>query len=266
MKFAIRDDDTNYFTKPADLERAYKGIWNICQVSLAVVPFHASTKSGSIPSKYWRDNKTFPIGNNRPLVAFLKKKIREKKVSIMLHGYSHKNYSGGPEFVAGDNLYEKAKEGKAYLEKLFGVKIKTFVPPHNRLSEEGRQAVARAGMNIASHEPFYPWIRPLNYSLMVKKSFYFIKTAQFLNYSSRFYPFILDFKDHKELQCSPLVPSTSLEQLKRHFLLALNTNGVFCLNTHYWELDKKLKKKLDDFLRWTKTYSPRYVPTDQLFR
>ena len=264
MKFAIRDDDTNYFTKPADLERVYKGAWGICPISLAVVPFHASTKSSSIPKKYWHGDKTFPIGNNKPLVTFLKKKIKERKVSIMLHGYSHKTYPEGPEFLVGDNLYEKAKEGKAYLEKLFNVKIKTFVPPHNRLSEEGRQAVAKAGMNIACHEPFYPWIRPIDVFHMLQKSFYFIKTAQFLDYSSRFYPFVLDFKTHKELQCSPLIPSTSLEQLKRHFLLAKNSGGVFCLNTHYWEVKGSVKKRLETFLEEVSSYNLEFCNVDSL--
>ena len=38
MKFAIRDDDTSYWTKPQELEDAYKEIWakNI-PVSLSII-------------------------------------------------------------------------------------------------------------------------------------------------------------------------------------------------------------------------------------
>lgn len=38
MKFAIRDDDTCFFTKPSDLEKAYDFIDKGC-ISLSVVPY-----------------------------------------------------------------------------------------------------------------------------------------------------------------------------------------------------------------------------------
>lgn len=52
MKFAIRDDDTSFFTQPEQLLRVYEGIWDRAPVSLSVVPFHGRTPSGGIPPEY----------------------------------------------------------------------------------------------------------------------------------------------------------------------------------------------------------------------
>ena len=119
MKFPIRDDDVNYFTTPMELIRNYETVWDVCPVSFSVVPFHACTKTGAIPEKYWSGDRIFPIGENKELVQFLKEKIREGKVSIMLHGYSHKDNPDGYEFETGVELCNKIKQGKEYLESLW---------------------------------------------------------------------------------------------------------------------------------------------------
>ena len=53
MKFAIRDDDTSFFTRPEQLLRVYEGIWDRVPVSLSVVPFHGRTHTEGIPVEYW---------------------------------------------------------------------------------------------------------------------------------------------------------------------------------------------------------------------
>ena len=261
MKFAIRDDDTSYFTQPKDLEVVYGAIWKRCPISLAIVPFHACTKSKGIPQKYWSGDKVIPVGDNKPLVAFLKKKIQEGKVSILLHGYSHKNYSTGPEFVAGNNLYEKVKEGKKYLETLFGVEVKSFVPPHNKISEEGRKAVAKAGLNIACHQSYLPWLRKMNWKNAKEKALFYLVSQQI-----HYYPFVLQEKGYKELQCVSLVPSKTLKDLQNDFMIAAKEYGHFCLNTHYWEVKGDMKKTFDEFMRWVHTFMPKYGSVDELFK
>lgn len=261
MKFAIRDDDTSFFTQPKELEAVYGNIWKRCPVSLAIVPFHACTKTKGIPQKYWSGKETFPVGENKPLVAFLKKKIKEKKVSILLHGYNHKNYTLGPEFVAGDDLYNKVKEGKKYLEKVFGVEIKSFVPPHNKISEAGRQAVAKAGLSIAAHQSYLPWVRKMNWENAKEKALFYLSTQQV-----RYYPFVLKEKGYKELQCVSLVPGKTIKDLQRDFMIAAKTYGSFCLNTHYWEVTGEMKKTFDEFMQWAHTFMPKYCSVDELFK
>jgi len=245
MKFAIRDDDTNFFTNPEDLEKIYSRIWNICPISLTVVPFIASMKSPAIPEKYWQGDRIFSIGENKKLVEFLKSKISENKISILMHGYSHKNYENGYEFEVGENLYEKVRKGKKYLQELFEVEIKTFVPPHNSLSKEGMKAVIANKLNILGSFSFRLSQRPFQ----LKNIFYFLKRKNFQGKNKTFfYPFVMCFTDHSELDCCSLIPSTSLEDLIEKFDLARRYNGDFCLTTHYWEVSNL--QTLDTFRRF----------------
>lgn len=233
MRFAIRDDDTNYFTKPEQLVRAYSKIWDKCPISLSVIPFHAYTKSGGIPEKYWKGNGIFPIGKNKQLVEFLKTKVKEGKVSIMLHGYSHKDNPDGYEFDTGENLYEKVKEGKRYLEEIFGVKIRAFVPPHNTLSKAGLNAVIRNGLNIVNVPPFKPRNRTMGFNIILP----FIKVKFFSLRYKKFYPKVLRFGDHKEVFSCCLTPLVSFEDLKSDFDFFCKMKGDFILATHYWEFN-----------------------------
>src|SRR5262245_59566030 len=98
MRFAIRDDDTSFFTAPEQLERVYGDIWDDVPVSLATVPFHASTRSGPVPQEHWEGDREFPISDNEALVPFLADQTQRNRVSLLLHGYNHKNYPGGFEF------------------------------------------------------------------------------------------------------------------------------------------------------------------------
>jgi hypothetical protein len=238
MRFAIRDDDINYFTKPQELERLYYNIWDICPISLSIVPFHACTKSGAIPSEFWQGDKIFPISKNRELIAFLKEKLKEGKICIMLHGYSHKNYENGYEFEAGENLYQKVKEGKEYLEELFGISITTFVPPHHVLSRPGIKVVVKNQLNIADLSSLRPW----KSTFETKRLYYLIinKKLQWenRNESKLIYPFPRRYNNHKEIGCYSLIPFTKLADLISGFDFAKKYNGDFCLATHYWELLK----------------------------
>jgi len=228
MRFALVDHDTNYFTKPEQLENVYEKIWDKIPICLSIVPFHACTKSGAIPQEYWQGDRIFPIGENKKLVEFLKSKISENKISILMHGYSHKNYENGYEFEVGDRLYEKVKEGKKYLEETFGVEIKTFAPPHNSLSKEGMKAVIANKLNILGSFSFRLSQRPFQ----LKNIFYFLKRRS-------------------------LISLTSLEDIIQKLDLARRYNGDFCLTTHYWEIDEKLSRLLLEFISYVCSLSRR---------
>ena len=246
MRFALVDHDTNYFTKPEQLESVYEKIWEKIPICLSIVPFHACTKSGAIPQEYWQGDRIFPIGENKKLVEFIKRKINENKISILMHGYSHKDYENGYEFEVGDRLYEKVKEGKKYLQELFQVEIKTFAPPHNTLSKEGMKAVITNKLNILGSFSFRLFQRPFQ----LKNIFYFLKRRSFQRKNKTFfYPFSMQFKDHNELDCYSLIPSTHLEDLIQKLDLARRYNGDFCLATHYWEVSNP--QTLDTFRRFT---------------
>jgi len=271
MKFAIRDDDTNYFTDPRVIERNYKRVWDKCPVSLSVIPFHACTKSGSIPSQYWKGEDIFPLGKNKELVVFLKDKIKENRISITLHGYSHKDHPDKYEFDVDEDLYQKVKQGKEYLEKTLDVTIKTFVPPHNSISKEGLKAVINNNLNIVTAPSFGFRKRPLtvrNVVPFIKKAYYFVK------YRNK-YPYTFDFGDHKAVNYFSLTPQINIEQLKSNFEYCHKMDGIFCLATHYWEFTAKqiydnnlqMGEVFYEFLENVNQYDNiNFVAVDELFK
>lgn len=230
--FAIRDDDVCYFTQPEDLEAVFSKLWDRIPISLSVVPFHACTKSGSLPKEYWRGEKVFPLGENKPLIAYLREKISEGKITISLHGYSHKEENGLHEFQAKEGLYEKILRGKKYLEDLLGVEIKTFVPPQNTISREGLEAVKKVGLNLSCVPSFRPGYR----ALRLGNLFAFIKLKYYGLRYRRLYPRVLNLDDHKELYFHKLEQVRDFEKLKDEFDFCYKRKGQFCLNTHYWQL------------------------------
>ena len=271
MLFAIRDDDISYFTTPEQIEEIYNEIWDICPISFSMVPFHGCTKTGAIPQEYWEGEQMFPIGKNRLLVDFLTEKIRNGKVCITLHGHNHKDNPDGYEFETGINLVSKVRDGKKYLEKLFGCPIRVFVPPHNRVSKEGLRAVIKNNLHLANVPPFRHRDKFLHASVIIPSVRRLLLKCR---HRGKPYPFVLNFGDHKELQCHGLVPRTQLQELLKKFEFCYQMNGAFVLAAHYWEYDapcinhedSKMKDVLFRF--WDivrKRPNVRFVTLNQLF-
>ncbi len=253
MKFAIRDDDTCYFTTPEDLKNAYGDLWGKIPISLAVIPFVKARKAPYIPKEYWNTGKEYPIGENDELVSFLKREIKKGNVSIMLHGYNHEYYPQ-PEFVAGKNLKEKIIKGKRYLEELFEVEIRTFVPPSNTMSKEAIKAVKECSLNLL----YYP--TPKNRPFGIKKWIIFLEDLmfkyrerqcsriEFIKNCYRFWikrdrnifmpvkPFIFEINGIKEFNCVSLTAKTPTTNVLKNIEIAYRYNGNFCLALHYHSL------------------------------
>ncbi len=231
MKFAIRDDDTNYFTKPEELISNYSHVWDTCPISLSVVPFHTCTKTGAIPKAYWTGNDVYPIRDNQALVKFLLEMMENGRISIMLHGYSHKDNPDGYEFDTGDNLYEKVKKGRDNLKEVFNTEIKVFVPPHNTLSKKGLAAVINNNLNLVNTPSFRIERRAFQLGNVLP----FIKQKCFKLRFKNKYPYVLSFPDHKEVAYYSLTPEASFDDLKESFDFCREKNGSYILATHYWE-------------------------------
>ncbi len=141
MQVIIRDDDIHYFTPPDRLETLYAPCWERgIPVCLSVVPLIRS-----------RADKTslLPIAENQALCAFLNDALREDKVEIVLHGYAHDH----GEYADDDRatLARLFEEGLALLQKAFPqAEIRTFVPPHERLSTQARDFLVERGFNICT--------------------------------------------------------------------------------------------------------------------
>lgn len=169
MKYYIclRDDDTSYYTSPDELIKGYEFVWGNYPITLATIPFiHGSShvmssldplnnssinldnvqqakKNQYANMREWEKSATlqeasdyyrvYPLNDNSNLIEFLKQYISCGKVEIAQHGVFHQYTPSGAEMRGGCISYETVRYGKEYLEKLFGIKINTFIPPSNSI-------------------------------------------------------------------------------------------------------------------------------------
>jgi predicted deacetylase len=269
MKVALRDDDTSYFTEPGRLESVYHDVWDRIPVGLAVIPQAAGFADKAIPEKYWDAGRAFPLEENPALVESLRTLVKDGRITISQHGYTHEDYPDGHEFQAAPDLESRLARGQAYLERSLDTRIRVFVPPHNALSKRGLKAIDAAGLNLlGSFLSFRPSLRP--WDLRTPGNWWRIK--QYRGKTSRtkadrfVYPHVLRYRNHGEFGCCGLIPNTTFEDVKRSFDEARAAGGDFCLATHYWEVDATLKRVLVEFLDYAAGCDGvRFVPVEELF-
>lgn len=269
MKFAIRDDDTSYFTRPETIERVYGRIWDRIPVCLATIPFAKGYRSPAVPAAYWTSGEIFPLDRNAELVAGLRELVARGRVSVALHGFTHEDFPGGWEFQAAPDPERRVREGLAYLRAQTGAEVSIFVPPHNALSRRGLAAVRAAGLNLLGsflsfHPARRPWDRrtPLNWWRVQR-----YRAATGRRRSDRFvYPFLLRYTRHAEFGCHSLVPGTTFPDLVRGFDEARRAGGHFCVATHHWELDGALLDVLRRLIDHAAAHGDvRFVKAEALF-
>jgi hypothetical protein len=269
VKVAIRDDDTCYFTTPAELERVYGHVWRHAPVCLATIPFAKGYRSPAVPERYRESGEIFALERNAELSAFLRETAADGRATIALHGYTHEDFPGGWEFQAAPDPDRRVREGLSYLRSQLATPISIFVPPHNALSKRGMAAVSAARLNLlGSFLSFHPARRPFEAQTLPN----WMRVQRFRARTRRsrrdrmIYPFVLRYARHAEFGCHSLVPGTTLDSLVRGFEEARALGGDFCLATHYWEIDDRLAGILSGFLAHAARYSDvRFVKAEQLF-
>jgi predicted deacetylase len=269
MKVAVRDDDTCYFTTPQELERVYAGIWERVPICLATIPFAKGYKSPAVPPAYWTSGEAFALERNGEICGFLRELRQAGRVTIALHGYTHEDFPDGWEFQAAPDPHRRVREGHAYLRALLDTPISIFVPPHNALSKAGLDAVRRQRLNLlGSFLSFHPARRPFEWDTLPN----WWRIQRFRAHTGRtrrdpmVYPFPLRYRHHAEFGCHSLIPSTTLQDLVRGFEEARAHRGDFCIATHYWEVDDRLRGILTDFLDHASRHSDvRFVSAEELF-
>lgn len=167
----LRDDDTNYHTKPEKLINAYDEFWGRVPITLATVPFsHGSQqkvieceifgKNRDMKHREWAKNasaeeltdyhRTWPIGLNKNLVSMLKPMVANGVIEIAQHGVHHAYNERGPEMFCNETGFEAIRDGKEYLEKVFETEITTFIPPSNTIDVTSVGYIKRLGMHLFS--------------------------------------------------------------------------------------------------------------------
>ncbi len=248
MKLIIRDDDLSYFAEPKTLENIYKNIWGKCPISFAAVPFIYSGQLET-PIKFRHTKRLYPIGKNKKLVGFLKKKIKEGKATIVQHGYSHKNYGKLFECEQKDfkKLYEEIKKGKEHLEKTFGIKISCFVAPHDRFSKEAVKAVEKVGFKVICRG-YSPLPREVKPSIKYLKAY--TKLVNFWRkYKTKYrYPKVLDFGKHKEVY-SYRLDSNFIDNIDKVIDFTKKRKGILCVTGHYRTISHYTKEVLEHLVK-----------------
>ena len=233
MEFCIRDDDTSYFTSPDELEAVYGEVSLHGPVSLAVVPYHRAGRSKGVPERFRMRGSTHPLHENRSLVGYLRDGISKGRFEAMLHGYHHDETDGRPEFINRSDLFHRVSCGRKYLEDLLGTAIRVFVPPGNTIAAVGLRAIAREGLHLGGTAG----VRA-GWSLVALPTWRtWLHLRKWRKSGGVGVPWILDLGDHREISGNAVTPTAMLEDNEARFQAAIGMGGVFCIATHYWEMN-----------------------------
>ena len=233
--FSIRDDDTSFFTDPIILEKIYSKIWPVVPISLSVIPY-AIENYKSRKNSYFLEE--YPIGRNKELVDWLKEKIKNDNIEIMLHGYNHQykklygNFFGEYFWKKEKELINKTKLGKKYLEDLLETRIKIFVPPSNTIGRSGVKAIRNSDLYLNGILG-KGLDRPISKEYIVS---YIKRWLWRINYKEA-YPFVIEYDRTKELRHYTLSPQVKLNNILNSLKRNIYLNAPFILATHYWELN-----------------------------
>ena len=291
MRFAIRDDDTNFFTSPKEIEFCYEHTWDICPPSLSVIPFVQGNWrkwqdefyfTGKITdwASWEKDDEVHPIHENRKLVEFLKEKVAQGKIALTMHGVNHRNKDSQrrplannlvhyAEFYTDRDLTDKLKEGKDYLEQLFNQPFTVFTPPQNVITKKGYQAIVNnnlslvgGGISFMSRQKTPRWLWEL-----VLWSFFRASNRD------QYYPYVINLGKRKEMMVHfPLQEVTQIEHLIEAFNFVKAMDGDFILSTHYhgfpvehrYYKRKVMKDVYDEFFEYVKKSGPQFCSVNEM--
>lgn len=266
--FAIRDDDTSYFTQPEDLEAVYGPYWGQVPISLAVVPFSVPEHRGRSFDSSASPNVLRPVGDNPRLVTWLREKLALGHIEIMLHGFDHRyqwrdgRWHGEYAWKPQAQLMEETRRGKAYLEELLGVRIRVFVPPSNAIGIAGIRAIRAAGLHLSGimgrsgDRPFsiaYAWA--------------YLRRWGWRCLHGDVYPYPLRYDGHTELRAYAMTPRADPAALLRSLEACTRWEAPFVVATHYWEFREcpSMHRTLKQLISAARSYGMSCVPVSSCY-
>ncbi len=238
MKYlAIRDDDLCFFTKPAELEALYGPIFSRVPVSFACVSKTVPEHKKIIFFSRTAAPGYYPLGDNQPLVDYVRSLIHKRQCDVMVHGYTHEYrqikgvWQAECIWKPADQLTEEVAAGRDYLTSLFGVCPRVFVPPSNSIGKAGVEATAAAGLDLSALLSLRP-----NRSLTKQFAANYKQCWTYRLTHGRPYPFTLDFGTHRELVAYALYTSGAFDKVMACLRACAKEDAPFVVTTHYWQL------------------------------
>lgn len=245
--FAIRDDDTCYFTKADQLEAIYGRLSHI-PVSLAVTPQAVRCHHLGDPARFFQEGAPRALDGNSELTAYLRQGVRAGRYSVLLHGATHEyrreNSKLIPECVwkPGERQARETAEGKRYLEQLLGAPVNAFVPPGNAVSLAGIDGVSKSIVNVLATLPLRQW-REFLTSRHAPVWFRRAWHQAFLGGPS---PFAYKLGRARLLACTSWTVQADWDATLARMQLCRRRGANFTIAVHYWELKGRV---LDGFYR-----------------
>lgn len=231
MKISIRDDDLCFYSNYQDFKKIYDDL-NI-PVSISLVPFSVPYHGNVKPFGDGYEYKQSDFRNNKTLVESLKKDLKDNKIEILLHGFSHEYKTGKkmiPELIwkSKSQIEEELSLGKKVIEETFKTPIKVFVAPSNEINRKGISVIERLGLNFSGC--FHGFTRKLD--------FYYLNNL-IKRYISRILygvPLggLMKFKHHNELST---IGIQDYKKLIKYYEICKRKNWDYCLVVHYWQLN-----------------------------
>lgn len=240
MKFVIRDDDLNYFSKPADIERWYARVFaQDVPVGFSTIPFVRGSSDVYTNSK---EDGEFPVSENSELIEYVK---ANSFIEVLQHGCTHETVNEVYEYAQSRDLTVDTVRGKEELEKAFNQEIKVFVPPHDWISASGVRAIEQANMDIIRGRG--AGIRNLIFRKEYLKNFLKLVTFRFPNFTAipPVYPFVIDFGKHKEMCSYRLEDEDIFDGLEAAHAVGGNFVAVTHLHTYTDEKVVRLEKLIN---------------------
>lgn len=265
----IRDDDLSFWTKPEEIDELYKPLFDKkVKISFATIPFAVEMFNAGDFNTFYQNENPLPISENYQIIEYIKDKIKDNLVEIMLHGYNHLysfkcnnitkiatkenllpfreakekiTFLGEYNYQNFESLNKKTKIGKEYLEDTFEVKITNFVPPSNQINQDGIKAIYNNKLNLSGFIS-----KKYNREKTLQGFFTYLDIIKFyLLEKDITYPKIAKYGKHKELAGYALTPTTNLDRFEKQLKYCIKNNFPFQIATHYWELNqhKELKEK-----------------------
>lgn len=147
LPILIRDDDTNFFTKPSMLDTFYSEAWKDgFKVSLSVVPYQKTINDISVPPLMRDKDLHFLISDNQALVNYLKQKIHSGQIEILQHGFTHHIGSDGRgEYGKDLDTLDKTQSGRNIIRQALDVNPVFFVPPGEDISQRNLNTLIELG-------------------------------------------------------------------------------------------------------------------------
>lgn len=261
MKFVIRDDDVNYFTTPADIDRWYADIFaQGIPVSFAAIPFvtpGSDVYTGTYPSP----EREYPIGENTALVAYL---AQQPLAAILLHGCNHVTCNGVFEYQKTAGLIEDTRRGKEYLEKVFERVVSVFVPPHDQISNHGIDALEKNNLNLirskGSKNIILRWSTiPVIIAMLWHRMRFMIRGRHHMPA----YPFVLSAGAHQEAYSLRI--ESSIEDLLYGLHSSAARGGDMVVVMHIHDMSVEKKEKLQLLINASRAVHASFVSAEKLF-